>query len=186
MKKINEWTREEAMDMAFRAGFEGERERFCCSQESFHAISSTLGYKNPQIFKCLSAYEGGTAITTEGTCGAVAGALAAFSMFFGRTYDQWAEKNMVCDSSFMGQELIKRFKARYTSIICRQILTHEMGRPFDFSKKEELACYEEMGGHAKVCPAIVGRAAAMAVDILWDKIPGDVELDSIPGLEDVE
>ncbi len=183
MKKINEWTKEEAMDMAFRAGFEGERERFCCSQEAFHAISTTLGFKNPELFRCLSAFEGGTAITTEGTCGAVAGCMAAFGYFLGRTYEQWYEKKMVCDSSFLGQELIKNFKDRFSSIICRKILEHEMGRSFDFSKKEELACYEEMGGHAKVCPTIVGTAAAMAVGFLWDKIPGDVDLEAVPGLE---
>jgi len=184
MKQVNGMTKEQAMEVAFQAGFEGERERFCCSQECFHGVSKALGIKNSLIFRCLSAFEGGTAITTEGTCGAVAGAMAAFSYFFGRTYDQWEEKNMVCDSSFMGQELIKRFKARHGTIICGDILEKKMGRRFDFSKEEELKCYEEMGGHAKVCPTIVGVAAAWTVGILWEKIPGDADMAGIPSLKD--
>lgn len=184
MKKVNGMTKEQAMEVAFQAGFEGERERFCCSQECFHGVSKALGIKNSLIFRCLSAFEGGTAITMEGTCGAVAGAMTAFSYFFGRTYDQWEEKNMVCDSSFMGQELIKRFKDRHGTIICGDILEKKMGRRFDFSKEEELKCYEEMGGHAKVCPTIVGLAAAWTVDILWEKIPGDADTVGIPSLKD--
>lgn len=186
MKKINGLTKEEAMEVAFQAGFEGERERMCCSQECFHGISKALGIKNSLIFKCMSAFEGGTAITTEGTCGAVAGAITAFSYYFGRTYEQWEAKEMACDSSFMGQELIKRFKEVNGSIICGRILEKKMGRNFDFSKEEELKCYEEMGGHAKVCPTIVGQAASWAVDLLWDKLEGDADMTGIPKLAEIE
>ena len=180
MKKVNGLTKEEAMEVAFQAGFE----RMCCSQECFHGISKALGIKNTLVFRCLSAFEGGTAITTEGTCGAVAGAMAAFSYFFGRTYAQWEEKNMVCESSFLGLEFITRFKERHGTIICGDILEKKMGRRFNLMNEDELKCYEEMGGHATVCPTIVGLAAAWAVDILWDKIPADTDMAGIPSVRD--
>lgn len=179
-KRINGKNLEEAKTFAYKAGWEGENQRMCCSQEAFHGISSALGFKNRLIFQCLSAFEGGSAITTEGTCGAVCGALTAFSYFFGRTCEQWENKEMVCDSSFLGQELIERFKKENGSIICGEILKNKMGRTFDFSKEEDLKCYEEMGGHASVCPGIVGSAAEWAVELLWDKIPGDVDLSGVP------
>jgi len=182
MKKVNGVTKDEAMEIAFQAGYEGEQQRMCCSQECFHGISKALGIKNALIFRCLSAFEGGTAITTEGTCGAVAGAMAAFSYFFGRTYEQWEEKKMVCDSSFMGQELISRFKENHGSIICGEILEKKMGRRFNFMNEKELKAFEEMGGHESVCPAIVGLSAAWAVDLLWDKIPADIDMAGIPSV----
>jgi len=92
MKKINKLTLKEAKVLAFKAGFEGERERMDCAQESFHAISTVFGIKNRLIIKCLSAFEDGNAITTEGSCGAVVGTLTAFSFYFGRTYQDWREK----------------------------------------------------------------------------------------------
>ncbi|MFP4562689.1 MAG: C-GCAxxG-C-C family protein [Spirochaetia bacterium] len=179
-KTVNGKTLEQAKELAYKAGWEGENQRMCCSQEAFHGISTALGIRNKLIFQCLSAFEGGSAITTEGTCGAVCGALAAFSYYFGRTYEQWEKKEMVCDSSFLGQELIKRFRKEHGSIICGEILEKKFGRTFDFMKEEDLSCYEEMGGHARVCPDIVGRAAQWAVELLWDKIPGDVDLSEVP------
>ena len=67
MKRINGLMLDEAKDLAFKAGFEGESQRMDCAQETFHGISTALGIKNPLIFKCLSAFEGGNAITTEGS-----------------------------------------------------------------------------------------------------------------------
>ena len=50
---------QEAVELAFKLGFESEKNRLSCSQSSFHAITTVLGYKNPQVFKSLVALQGG-------------------------------------------------------------------------------------------------------------------------------
>jgi len=184
MDTINNYTKPQAMDKAFKTAFEGETNRFCCSQETFHAVSSILGFKNQLLFKFLSAFEGGSAIMTTGNCGAFSAGLAVFSYFFGRSYELWEKKEMDCKSSYLGQELYKRFQDEHGSIICKDILKNIFGRTFDFNKEDELACYEEMGGHAFVCPTICGLSAAWTIDLIWDEIPKDIDLAGIPDRSD--
>ena len=61
METINGLTKEEAMEKAFKIAYEGEANRTNCAQETFHAVTSVLGIKNPQLFKSLSALEAGGA-----------------------------------------------------------------------------------------------------------------------------
>ena len=46
--------------------------------------------------------------------------------------------------------------------------------------------FEKNGGHTIVAPTVVGRAAAWAVDLLWDELPKDqdIPLDKIPTNEE--
>ena len=55
MDTINGLKKSEAIELAFKIGFKGEKEKTSCAQESFHAISTVLDIKNELIFKCLSA-----------------------------------------------------------------------------------------------------------------------------------
>ncbi len=188
---INGLEREEAANLAFKIGFEGEKTRTNCAQESFHAISSVLGIKNQLIFKCLSALEGGAAVTTAGSCGAFSGSLVAFSYFFGRTYEQWEEGKTYIKSSILGQKLYKKFMDRFGTVICREIHKKLYGRTFKLMDEKnlgidqkELKAFENMGAHEDICPMVVGLASYWAVHILWDQIPKDRDLSDIPSLEE--
>lgn len=187
---INNLSKEQAMELAFKIGFEGESLRTNCAQETFHAITSVLGYKNPLMFKSLSALEGGSAVTTFGNCGSFSGALAVFGFFFGRTYEQWEKGEPYIKSSILGQKLFKKFKEQYGSVICRDIHKKIFGRTFDLMdeenlgiNKEELKEFEKMGAHSTKCPTVVGLASAWAVEILWDMIPKDKDISKIPDLK---
>ena len=87
---INGYTKEEAIEMAFKIGFESEKNRLSCSQSSFHAVTTVLGYKNPQLFKSLVALQGGGADSGLHSCGAFCGPLVVFGYFFGRDYTNMA------------------------------------------------------------------------------------------------
>ncbi len=188
---INNLTKEQAIKLAFKIGFEGESNRTNCAQETFHAVMSVLGYKNPLIFKSLSALEGGSAVTTFGNCGAFSGGLVVFGFFFGRTYEQWEEGKSYIKSSILGQKLFKKFKEKYNSIICRDIHKVIYGRTFNLMDEEnlgidkkELEEFEKMGAHSIKCPTVVGLASSWAVEILWDLLPKDKDISKIPELED--
>jgi hypothetical protein len=68
-KKINGYTKKQAMDLAFKIGFEMETSKTNCAQATFHSISSVLGVRNSQIFKSLYSLAGGGASSTYGSCG---------------------------------------------------------------------------------------------------------------------
>ena len=90
-------------------------------------------------------------------------------------------------------ELIKKFQEAYGSAICKDIQTHCLGFPTEFIKegkfdKKAFDKFEAHGGHELVAPTVVGRAAAWAVEILWDELPKDqdIDLSDIPSWEEAE
>jgi hypothetical protein len=90
------------------------------------------------------------------------------------------------EASLIGQELYARFKERFGTAICREILTKIQGFETDFMDKAQFKRFEDAGGHSSICPTIVGLAAAWTVDILWDRLPKDKDLSDIPGIEEAD
>lgn len=186
-KTINGFTKAEAMQKAFKLGFESETNRLSCSQSSFHALTSVLGYKNPPVFKSLLALQGGGADSGLNSCGAFSGPLVFFGLLFGRDYELWAKGEMDLKASVLGEKLLKKYHEHYGSAVCKDIQTRCLGFPTRFLKDGELDQaafdnFEAHGGHDLVCPTVVGRAAAWAVEIIWDELPKDqdVDLSNIP------
>ena len=192
-KTINGHTKKEAMDLAFKLGFESEKNRFSCSQSAFHAITTVFGCRNAQLFKSLLALEGGGADSGLNSCGAFCGSLAAFGLFFGRDYVMWQNNEMDLKASQLGEKLLDRFDEKYGSAICKDIQTSCLGFATRFVKNGKLDQaafdkFEKHGGHGVVAPTVVGLAAFWAVDILWDELPGDqdIDLSDIPSKEEAE
>jgi C_GCAxxG_C_C family probable redox protein len=190
---INGYTKEEAMEKAFKIGFESEKNRLSCSQSSFHAITTVLGYRNPQLFKSIVALQGGGADSGLNSCGAFCGPLVVFGYFFGRDYKLWEQGEMDLKASMLGQKLLKKFQETYGSAICKDIQTQCLGFPTQFLEgdvfnEEAFNKFEAHEGHELVAPTVVGRAAAWAVEILWDELPKDqdIDLSSIPSFEEAE
>ncbi len=192
-KTINGLTKKEAVEKAFKIGFESEKNRLSCSQSSFHAITTVLGYRNPQLFKSLVAFQGGGADSGLHSCGAFCGPLAAFGFFFGRDYALWEQGKMDMKASKLGQKLLKKFRETYGSAICQDIQTKCIGFPTRFMvdgifDKAAFDKFEAAEGHEVVAPTVVGRAAAWAVEILWDELPKDqdIDLSKVPSMEEAE
>jgi C_GCAxxG_C_C family probable redox protein len=192
-KTINGLTKKEAMEKAFKIGFESEKNRLSCSQSSFHAITTVLGYRNPQLFKSLVAFQGGGADSGLHSCGAFCGPLAAFGFFFGRDYTLWEQGKMDLKASKLGQKLLKKFQETYGSAICKDIQTKCLGFPTKFMvdgkfDKAAFDKFEAAEGHEIVAPTVVGRAAAWAIEILWDELPKDQDIDftKIPSMNEAE
>ena len=185
-KKVNGYTKEQAINTAFKIGFEAEKSKTNCAQATFHAISSVLGVRNPEIFKSLYSLAGGGASSTHGSCGAFSGALVAFSFFFGRTYEEWQDGKRGAKSGKLAIEFYNRFTQKFNTVICFEIQKKLFGRTFSFSNKEDMEEFEKLGGHTDKCPGVVGLGAAWAVEILWDNLPGDIDVSKIIDIKDVD
>ena len=183
-KKVNNHTKKQAMELAFKIGFEGEASKTSCAQATFNAISSVLGVKNPQVFRSLYSLNGGGASSTCGSCGAFSGAMVSFSFFLGRTYEQWEEGKKGSRSALLAHEFYKRFEKKFGTIICREIHKKLFGRTFDFYSRSDFEEFEKLGGHTTKCPVVVGLASAWAVEILWDHIPEDPDISKIIDMKD--
>ena len=147
----------------------------------------------PKCLKSLLALQGGGADAGLNSCGAFCGALAAFSLFFGRDYDMWQRSEMDLKASQLGEKLLDKFHENYGSAVCEDIQTSCLGFATRFVKNGRLdeaafKKFEKYGGHDVIAPLVVGRTAYWAVDILWDELPGDqdIDLSNIPSKEEAE
>ncbi len=159
-KKLNGYTKEQAINIAFKIGFEAEKSKTNCAQATFHAISSVLGVINLQIFKSLYSLAGGGASSTFGSCGAFSGALLAFGLFFGRTYEEWQDGKRGAKSSKLATEFYNKFTQKFNTVVCFEIHKKLFGRTFIFSNKEDMEEFEKLGGHTIKCPSVVGLSSA--------------------------
>jgi len=192
-KTINGYKKSEAIEAAFTLGFYSEKYHYSCSQSSFHAITTVLGYKNPILFKTLAPFQGGGADTGLNSCGAYCGPLAFFGMLFGRDYALWEKREMDLKASLLGEKLLKNFHEAYGSALCKDIQMNCYGFSTRFLQdgqldKTALKRFEDCGGHEIIAPTIVGRGAAWAIDIVWDELPKDqdTDLSSIPSMQEAE
>jgi C_GCAxxG_C_C family probable redox protein len=186
METINGLTKEQAVEKAFKLGFEGEANRQSCSQASFNAMTEVLGIKNALLFKCVSALEGGGADTSQNSCGAFSGPLVVFSYFFGRPYELWDRGVTDITSAKLGQKLYQKFVEMFGTAICKDMQKKIYGFETNFMDKGQFKRFEDAGGHTTGCPTVVGLASAWAIEILWDQIPKDKDMAQVPDMKDVK
>lgn len=187
MDKINGYSRQEAMERAFKVGFEGEKSRHSCSQCTYNAISDVLGIRNESLFRAVHALEAGGGATTKNACGSFAAGLVVIGYFFGRPYDCFqGAKEWDVKADMLGYALHQKYVNLYGTSICAEILKPHLGFEMDFLQPELMEKFEARGGHTRLCPTVVGLAAAWTVDLLWDELHKDPDLSGIPDLKEAE
>ena len=83
-------SKDQILEKVYRLAFNYEAERGSCPQCVQAAIYETLGVGDPKTIQASDAMAGGTAISTEGTCGALVGGLLAIGSIVGRTYKDFS------------------------------------------------------------------------------------------------
>ena len=79
-----------------------------------------------------------------GTCGALNAAAWAISMFYGRPINDLGGDYSACQALI--RTVVDQFKERYGGILCHEVLTHNMGAPYDWKTPEGDAQYTAHNG----------------------------------------
>ena len=159
--------KEKKMEKAYELGFKYERDYGSCSQCTFTAVSQILDKENKEIFRAIDGLAGGLGRTTDGTCGALTGGVAAISIRYGREDFPNLGQREKCMT--LAKKLHDRFIEEYGSVICKDVQTKIMGRSYDFWNPKEREEFDKAGGHTDKCPDVVGNAAKWTVEILMDE-----------------
>ncbi len=133
-------------------------EEFSCSQSVLSTLAPELGLDEKTALKIASAFGGGMMRHGE-VCGAVTGALMVLGLKYGSSNPD--EEENVRDAS---QELMKRFKEKNGSLLCRELLGYHLIVP------EESEAAKESGAFTKVCPLMVHNATTLAEEIMKNQI----------------
>jgi C_GCAxxG_C_C family probable redox protein len=130
---------------------------FACSQAILSTYGEKYGLAKNLALKIGDPFGAGMRGLSE-TCGAVTGAFMVIGLKYGRMNLEDTEAKE--KTAELVQEFVKRFKARHSTIICKELLGHDVSIP------EERAKVEDQNLFKTVCPKFVRDAAEILEAIL--------------------
>ena len=127
---------------------------FSCSQSVFSAYASQLGIDDETALKLASPLGGGVAHQGN-VCGAVTGALMTIGLARGgATIDKKDETYRIAE------EFVKRFQERHGTILCRELISHDISTPGGLENAREQNVFKT------ICPGLVRDAAELVAEFL--------------------
>lgn len=135
-----------------------------CAQCVLAAIQETIGVVSDDVIKAAAIFSGGSGLVGIGTCGALAGGLAALSCKYG-TDRKKLGKNQSTKNLLKGRLLIKRFETEYGGISCNDIQKKFTGRTYDMWNANEAKEFKEKH-YDKICPKVCGNVAKWVVALI--------------------
>lgn len=136
-----------------------------CSSTSFAALNDQFNLKAEKAIRPLMPFAGGIAGRGE-TCGAVAGSLLALGFVF-EPSDQMGTKKPGSSNRF-GRMFFDRFTKEFGSTRCREVVKHQYGRYYDFTKPEDMKLFMEASRKTNKCLEVVKTAVRIAADIILE------------------
>ena len=113
-------SREEKLQKAYDLAFKYEAERGSCPQCVLSAIMEILNVGSPETIQAADSLAGGTALSAQGTCGALVGGLMAISSIVGRTYKDFSAGERKRRVFQYSKKLYEKFLKEYDSILCKK------------------------------------------------------------------
>lgn len=161
-------SKEDILDKVYKLAYKYEAERGSCPQCVLAALYETIGTGDPKTIQAADAMAGGSALTTEGTCGALVGGLLAIGSVVGRTYKDFSAGEHKRRVFLYSKKLYDKFYEKYGCMICKDVHKNLFGRSYKLLDPKEYAEFEKAGAHIDKCPSVSGNTARWAAEIILD------------------
>ena len=158
----------EILEEVYNRAFKYEAEIGSCPQCVLSAIMEVLDVGDPATVQAADALAGGTALSTEGTCGALVGGLLAISSIVGRTYEDFSAGESKRRVFLYSKKLYDQFIEEYGSPLCKNVQKKLFGRSFNLLDPKDYTEFEKAGAHVDKCPSVSGNTAKWAAEIILD------------------
>jgi C_GCAxxG_C_C family probable redox protein len=162
--------KEELIDKAYRLAFKYEAERGSCPQCVLAALMETLNVGDPATIKAIDAMAGGTALSANGTCGALVGGLAAISSIVGRDYENFSKGERKRRVFAYSKKLYDKFVEEYGSPVCKDVHMKLFGRIFNLQDPDDYKEFEKAGAHVDKCTSVAGNVARWTAEIILNEL----------------
>lgn len=166
-------SQKDILDDVYQRAFQYEARLGSCPQCVLAALKETLDVGDDSIFKASQGLAGGTALSSEGTCGALAGGMIAIGSLVGRTYQEFSEgkkKRLVFKYT---RQLYDRFVREYGSSLCCGVQKKIFGRSYILLDKQQYEAFEKAGAHVDKCTSVAGNAAKWTAEIILNELQGE-------------
>lgn len=144
--KLSAEEKEALVAKAKQVAFDAETDYGNCIQSSLYGLYCAfpdMGITKEMLKGCFGI-AGGCGCSLLGTCGALNAAAWAISLFYGRPVEDLAHDYDECHD--MIREVMDKFRERYGTVLCHEVLTFNMGAPYDWKTPQGLADYNAHNG----------------------------------------
>jgi len=162
--------KQDICQQAYDLAFQYESKLGSCPQCVLAALKETLNVGNESIFQAVQGLAGGTALSSQGTCGALAGGMIAISSIVGRTYQEFTEgqkKQLVFKYTRL---LYDKFIEEYGSSLCCNVQKKLFGRSYILLNKQDYEAFEKAGAHVDKCTSVTGNTAKWTAEIILKEL----------------
>jgi C_GCAxxG_C_C family probable redox protein len=163
-------SQKDILENVYQRAFQYEAKLGSCPQCVLAALKETLDVGNENIFQAAQGLTGGTALSSQGTCGALAGGIIAISSLVGRTYQEFTEgqkKRLVFKYTKL---LYDKFIEEYGSPLCCDVQKKLFGRSYILLDKQDYEAFEKAGAHVDKCTSVAGNAARWTAEIILNEL----------------
>ena len=159
---------ETAAERAYKLAKEYESNYKGCSGCVIAALQDVFNIRNDDIFKASTGLSAGGGWSTDGSCGAYAGAILILGFLTGR------ERSNIEDSEgirFRTHGLVRklhdRFIQEYGAVICRDIQAKVLGRPYYIIDPDEFNKFSAV--HDIHCVEVIGKSAQWTAELILEE-----------------
>ncbi len=161
-------SKEDILDKIYDLAFKYEAEIGSCPQCVLAAIYEVLDIGDKKTIQAADSLAGGTALSTQGTCGALVGGMLAIGSVFGREYEEFKKCNKKRRIFYFTKKLYEKFIEEYGSPLCCDIHKELFGRTFNLRDPKDYEEFEKAGAHVDKCPVVSGKVARWTAEILLE------------------
>ncbi|MBN2332562.1 MAG: C_GCAxxG_C_C family protein [Deltaproteobacteria bacterium] len=145
-----------------------EKKYHGCAQCVLGALMEAFpDLRSLDVFKAATGLGGGVGLSVAGSCGGLTGGVMLLSYLYGRDLDNIDDPEGI---RFIGYRLANAlhecFVEEYGTSTCGEIHKQVMGRTYQLNDPADWDAFIQAGGHEDKCPAVVGKAARWAAEII--------------------
>jgi C_GCAxxG_C_C family probable redox protein len=163
-------SKEELIEQAYRLAYKYEAEHGSCPQCVLSALMETFNVGDKATIKAADSMAGGTALSTQGTCGALVGGLLALGSLVGRDYEKFKTGDSRRRIFRYAKKLYDKFIEEYGSPLCKEVHIKLFGRSFNLLDPKEYEEFEKAGAHIDKCPSVSGNVAKWTAEIILEDL----------------
>jgi len=161
------------LENVYHRAFQYEAKLGSCPQCVLAALKETLNVGDDSIFQASQGLTGGTSLSAQGTCGALAGGMIAISALVGRTYQEFSEGQKKRQVFKYTRQLYDKFIGEYGSPLCCDVQKKIFGRSYILIDKQDYEAFEKAGAHVDKCTSVAGNAAKWTAEIILNQLQGE-------------
>lgn len=154
-------------EQAYQTAYHYEQSREHCAQSTLAAILESMDSVDESLIQAVDGLTGGTALSTEGTCGALAAGILAISRLTGRSYSNFKD-HLPGHSWNEVTALADQFHNHYGGLTGAAVHRHLFGKVYSLRDPSAREKFNRAGAHEDKCPSVCGNVARWTVEILLD------------------